>query len=100
SRPPSCAARRGAGRGAARGRPVLSRDCQAPREQASSLTIVPRKDDRLTFGEIVEAGGVRQQASVATRELIARSNAQAEESARVHLYVISCNDCQATKACC
>jgi Fe-S-cluster containining protein len=58
------------------------------------------KDRDLSFGEVVEAGGVREQASLATREVIRRSNADAAEDARVHLYVISCDTCTAEKACC
>lgn len=54
----------------------------------------------MKFGEIVELGGVREQASLATREIIRRSNAEAAEDARVHLYVISCDTCTAPKACC
>ena len=59
-----------------------------------------RAGDRLTFGEIVEGGGVREQASRVTRDVIRRSNADAAEDARVYLYVISCDTCTATKACC
>jgi Fe-S-cluster containining protein len=55
---------------------------------------------RLTFGEIVELGGVREKASRVTRDVIRRSNTDAAEDARVHLYVISCDTCTATKACC
>ena len=58
------------------------------------------KERGLTFGEVVEAGGVREQASLATREVIKRSNDEAAEDARVHLYVLSCDTCTATKACC
>jgi Fe-S-cluster containining protein len=54
----------------------------------------------MTFGEIVELGGVRERASRVTRDVIRRSNAGAAEDARVHLYVISCDTCTATKACC
>ncbi len=59
-----------------------------------------RTDGQLTFGEIVEGSGVCAQASTVTREVIGRSNADAAEDARVHLYVISCHDCTAAKACC
>lgn len=54
----------------------------------------------LTFGEIVERGGVLAQASRVTQDVIRRSNAGAAEHARVHLYVITCDTCTATKACC
>ena len=54
----------------------------------------------LTFGEIVERGGVLGQASRVTQDVIRRSNAGAAEHARVHLYVITCDTCTATKACC
>ncbi|MBZ0236110.1 MAG: YkgJ family cysteine cluster protein [Deltaproteobacteria bacterium] len=55
---------------------------------------------RLTFGEVVERGGVRDHASRVTRDVIRRSNEAAAEDARVHLYVLSCDTCAATKACC
>jgi Fe-S-cluster containining protein len=61
---------------------------------------VPARSDELTFGEVVERGGVREQASLATREVIRRSNAEGAEAARVHLFVISCDTCTAPKACC
>jgi Fe-S-cluster containining protein len=54
----------------------------------------------LTFGEIVERGGVLAQASRVTRDVIRRSDAGAAEDARVHLYVITCDTCTASKACC
>jgi Fe-S-cluster containining protein len=54
----------------------------------------------MTFGEIVERGGVLEQAARVTRDVVRRSNAGAEEDARVHLYVITCDTCTATKACC
>lgn len=53
----------------------------------------------MTFGEIVELGGVRERASRVTRDVIRRSNAEAAEDARVHLYVISCDACT-TPGCC
>lgn len=56
--------------------------------------------DRLTFGEIVERGGVRAEASRVTRDLIRQSNADAADDARVHLHVIACDTCAVTKACC
>lgn len=54
----------------------------------------------LTFGEIVERGGVRAHLSRVTRDVIQRSNDAAREDARVHLQVITCDSCTATKACC
>lgn len=54
----------------------------------------------LTFGELVERGGVREQASRVTRDVIRRNHEGASEDARVHLYVITCDTCTATKACC
>ncbi|HUQ04729.1 MAG TPA: YkgJ family cysteine cluster protein [Kofleriaceae bacterium] len=54
----------------------------------------------LTFGEIAERGGVCAQASRVTRDVVVRSNAAAADDARVHLYVISCDTCAVTKACC
>ncbi len=55
---------------------------------------------RLTFGQIAEGGGVRDDVSRVTRDLIRRSNEAAAADARVHLYVISCDSCAAAKACC
>lgn len=55
---------------------------------------------RLTLGEVAEGGGVRDHASRVTRDLIRRSNETAAGDARVHLYVISCDTCTSTKACC
>jgi hypothetical protein len=54
----------------------------------------------LTFGEIAERGGVTAQASQVTRDVVRRSNGAAADDARLHLYVISCDTCATTKACC
>ena len=54
----------------------------------------------LTFGELVERGGVREHTSRVTRDVIRRSNDAAREDARVYLQVITCDTCTATKACC
>lgn len=59
-----------------------------------------RARGELTFGDVVASGGVIEQAGLATREVIRRSNAEAAEEARVHLIVISCDTCTASKACC
>lgn len=53
----------------------------------------------LTFGEIVERGGVREHVSRVTRDVIRRSNEQAAHDARVHLQVITCDTCT-TAGCC
>jgi len=53
-----------------------------------------------TFGEVIEARGLLAKTSEMTRELIARSNAAAVEDGKVHLYVVSCFDCDAPKVCC
>ncbi len=53
----------------------------------------------LTFGELVERGGVREHVSRVTRDVIQRSNQQAAEDARVHLQVITCDACTAASCC-
>lgn len=77
----------------------------APALTAARLAVRIRTMSRaatraLTFGEIVERGGVFEQATRVARDVIRRSDASAAEQARVHLYVITCDTCTATKACC
>jgi Fe-S-cluster containining protein len=53
-----------------------------------------------TFGEMLAASGLIADASGATREVISGASANVVEHARVHLQVVSCLACTATKACC
>ncbi len=57
-------------------------------------------DSRPTFAEELERLGLLDVAARATRETIARSNADAITAARFTLRVISCFACTAPKACC
>ncbi|KAB2888832.1 MAG: YkgJ family cysteine cluster protein [Kofleriaceae bacterium] len=63
-----------------------------------------RSDDATTsaptFGEMLATSGILERASAATREVIAGASASVAEHARVHLKVVSCDACTATKACC
>lgn len=53
-----------------------------------------------TFGEMLAANGLLDDASVVTRQIIAGASEAVAEHARTHLKVVSCDACTATKACC
>jgi Fe-S-cluster containining protein len=54
----------------------------------------------LTFGQVIDRLGLLRKTSIATREIIRRTVADAEEFARKSLKVISCHSCLAPKGCC
>ncbi|MBA3462332.1 MAG: YkgJ family cysteine cluster protein [Deltaproteobacteria bacterium] len=73
----------------------------AKRERRAEARTEPEAAPRaLTFGEVIRNRNLVWSTSKATRTLIRDTEAYTREAAKVSLQVVSCFDCNATKACC